>query len=375
MKTLKKWLTSACLLILTAGCSGSDSPYDADWGADDLLSGGKADGLIDIAAPLAFDQVARGIIEGDMVNVYTMQLTKNDEFKMVMSATEGDLNPHITVFLGTSVYLRSDNWNLENQVLSKWYTATETGKYLVAVMAYHGQGEGRYSLTATCLGGPCNGEYPDPVETMEISDLARCFQEARVCAFGKLDQQGGAVDESQADQIFADCLAATGTEDGESCANTCQVVIDHEYDIQPQALCDTITSALSRVSSQPVGCAAVLDNCLNVCHEMNDGDSYDELSYTPEGMCWMSGFNGNCDSFFRGHKECGGDEYESDTLKECFEFCFSTTGAWYDDLDDACDMDCEEYCQAIEEECNGTCESDPECVNLCLYETTDGYCY
>ena len=84
-----------------------------------------------------------------------------------------------------------------------------------------------------------------------------------------------------------------------------------------------------------------LDGCLDSCFEMgDDSGGSDELWETREGICWEHGFNGNCDSYARGHAACGGT-YAADSNEQCHALCESTTGAWTDDLDTLCVEECD----------------------------------
>jgi hypothetical protein len=79
---------------------------------------------------------------------------------------------------------------------------------------------------------------------------------------------------------------------------------------------------------------------MGICHEAADGTTSDDLSSTAEAICWENGFNGTCDGYARGHKDCGGS-YGDNSNAECHALCESTDGAWTDDLDLICVESCD----------------------------------
>jgi hypothetical protein len=301
-------------------------------------------------------------VGGDSIVLYVMELQTGDRLALDMTVLSGDLNPHISFFYGTSSYISSDSWNRDGNVLHKEYTAEYAGVYSVAARAYHNEGDGDFSLTATCLGGPCAGEFPDPVEELMPDEVNDCIMEARICAFDRLPRYHGSVGPSRSQFLFQECLSEQSTSEGISCSGVCGLT----------DICDRIIGMLPYYADQTAECVDVLENCMITCYDAGDigsghygGEEYDDIA---EVMCLDGPLGGYCDAYASDHTLCGGEEYGPDTYAECQALCQTTTGAWIDDLDTLCDEECEGLCDQAQEECNVECDYDPECYHLCMYE-------
>lgn len=355
-------------LSALAACS-VQSEYDPDWDPEGPVGGGKADGVIDVLPRLELGDTVSGSISGDNAELFVMQLQRADVVVLSMTVDRGDLEPHLSFFRGTHAYVTSDSWDVEGETLHKIYTAEHPGIYVVAARAYRGQGSGDYTLGARCLGGPCIGQAPPPLDPMSPSDVADCIEAARICSFAEMPRYGGAIGEVRAEQIFGRCLEAATFAGGSSCASACdwtgQWLDDDEDDAGP--LCNAIRRALIFYADQPTQCTQLLDGCVSSCYGEATGDDNASGMYeTVEGACFLTGYNGNCDSFARNHESCGGQILTSGG-RECTELCRATVGATIEDLDTLCSSDiaCEDRCDvevtAAEEVCgpveddNGTC--------------------
>ncbi len=326
--------STIALLALTVACTGDDSStdYDPNWGDDQMLPGGKGD-FLDLAPVLEFDDAAKGTVDSRQLDVYKITLTNGDKIRLVKDVTDGDLAPDFTLFRGSSSPIRSDEFDVSSKKLTKDYTITSSGDYLIAVRAFRNQGSGAYSLLATCTGGPCNGEFVDPPvdDGLDVADRESCIAEAFDCAFEVLPSKNGRVGETTARNILNSCLADKGV-DGLSCAKAC------EDDSDATDLCNDIVRSLPFYADQPQECHFEVQSCMSDCTDIGFDGSADELWSAPVSMCWMNGFNGNCDSFARKMTSCGG--VVANETAVCYEACWAGVGVWNDDLDVMCEEDC-----------------------------------
>lgn len=324
----------ALALVIGTGCQGTPTAvYDDDWGADEAIAGGKADGLLDAAKPLTFGAPVTGFVGESAMEVFSLDLKRNDAFELTMKVTDGDLKPHTTLYFGVSTYVGSLTWkNSPATLLVKTYKATAEGRYYVAARAFRGQGAGHYTLTARCTGGPCAG-VPN-TEELGVADVATCVQKARRCAFDSLDQFGGSVGPARARSLFEGCLNTAATGSGATCLPACG---------KPDAkeLCDAIIGDLPYYADQSADCLGVLDSCMADCYAAGGDGDPDEIWTTAEGICWLHGFNGNCNSYARSTTQCTG-AVDPDGHEGCMGLCEATTGAWNDDLDTLCTEACPE---------------------------------
>ncbi len=346
--------------MLSTACSDDGTAeYSDDWGSDEVVAGGKADGLIDLAPKLAYGGEVSGRVGGDALNVFSMKLDRNDTFTLKMTVTSGDLNPHITLFEGTSRYISSVSWNRSGDVLTKVYKADDAGDYAVVARAYRGDGEGEYTITAACDAGPCAGQLNPPDAVLDIEESAECITQARQCAFDRVSRYNGAVGDARAAELWTECLTEASIDGGTSCATACSEHDDAKWH------CNDVTSALKFYADQSDSCLTTLDECFSECWGAGWGTpSSDEFWETDESICWGGGLNGNCDTYARSTAACGGC-VAPDTWADCTNFCHSTIGAHIDDLDTICDESCEEI---ADEECTEACEgsTDGDCEGECL---------
>lgn len=326
----------ACLFVvatsLAAACTSAPIPYDDAWGAEDIPTG-KADSLLDGAQVLAFDQVGTGFVDENQMDVYAIDLKGGDKITAIMKVTSGNLSPHFTLFFGGLSHVSSKTFDRATKKITKTYELTSTGRYFISVRAFQHQGEGNYEFSITCNGGPCAGE--PVIRTLTVDEQAECITKARRCSFADLPRWNGFVGAARARSIFQGCLnAAQTTED----AVTCETACDEVDDAKP--LCESIIGSLPFYADASSACLAELDDCMAICHGADNGGSADELWTTAESICWETGFNGTCDTYARGHEDCGGT-YADDTNAQCHALCEATDGAWIDDLDTICSDSCD----------------------------------
>ncbi|MDX2091144.1 MAG: hypothetical protein SFX73_25010 [Kofleriaceae bacterium] len=314
---------------LLAACAGEPA-YDESWSSDEIPTG-KADGLLDAAEKLDFDEVGTGFVEDEQMDLYAIDLRGGDKITAVMQRTSGDLDPHFTLYYGTS-YRASATFARTTTKITKTYTLESTGRYYIAVKAYQNHGAGKYTFKISCNGGPCAGE--PAVLDLSAEDKGECIEKARVCSFAALPSHNGNVGAARARTIFENCLGdAMTTDHGAQCDDAC----DGD---DAKAICDDIIADLPFFADATPACIAELNTCLDECTNYDDGEA-DEVSYTSVGVCWTNGFNGTCDNYARGHAACGGTDYTADSTAACHAFCQATNGAWIDDLDLICEEACE----------------------------------
>jgi len=327
-----KALTASLLLASTLFACASDDSYDDMWGSEEIVTG-KADGLLDGAQILAFDEVGTGYVEKRQMDVFAIDLKGGDKITAVMNVTSGNLDPHFTLYDGPSIHVSSTTFTRATKKITKTYEIDSTGRHYIAVRAYQNQGAGKYSFKITCTGGPCAGQ--PVVRVLTIEEKAECIGAARTCSFAALPQYAGNVGPARARTVFEGCLDAAQTfADGVACDDACDGT-------EGTALCNSVISALPFYADQSGACITELEECMDTCFENgNDADADSELWETRLGICWEHGFNGNCDSYARGHAKCGGS-YADDSNEECHALCESTDGAWMDDLDLICVEACD----------------------------------
>jgi hypothetical protein len=381
---MRQLLAMGALTFVLAGCvAGTGSPYDPDWDANGPIADGKADGFSDMAPELTMGQPAEGDVGGTNTEIFRIELRRGDRIEVVMEVLQGDLNPHLSLFLGTSTYVDSETWSRQGNVLRKVYAIEEAGMYLLAARAYRGEGSGRYRLTVSCVGGTCAGELPEPEGELDLDQAAECIQQARRCAFAELPTYGGRVAETRANEIFTACLGRAALEDGTSCQTACsaQGGDANRGDDDAAGLCTSITQSLAFYADQTAACLAVLDGCFAGCYDAAGDESggAESVYETVEARCWQDGYNGSCDSYARSHEACGGT-IRAGSAAEYTASCHATTGAHVDDLDTLCssDIDCESYCEVdiaqAGESCGGVSAEHEECLSSFLDDNQAGVC-
>ncbi len=314
--------------LLLAGC-GDDS-YEPEWD-DGVLADGKADGLLDSAQPLVFDETGTGTVGGQQMDVYRLDLRGGDKIRATMRVTSGDLSPHFTLYYGASNHVSSATFSRTSTRIVKTYELEGGGRYYLAVRAYQNRGAGRYSINFECTGGPCAGE---PVVTdLTIGERAECIGNARVCSFAALPAYDGNVGPARARTIFESCLNESMTSSGGACADACS-------DQDANDLCSDVIAALPYYADASPACMRVLTGCLVTCGDGDHGEP-DEFWMTAESVCWSTGFNGTCDGYARGHRACPGGSYAEGSNAQCHALCEATAGAWTDDLDLMCVEACD----------------------------------
>lgn len=346
---LFQYVMCVTLIISAVACGNSDraaAEYQETWDENPPAALGKPDLLADLATPMTLGQSVSGRInkagnQGDR-QVYLLQLQVGDRVRLVMEG-KSTLSPDFVVYRGAGEKIHSQSWDVTDQTLTKEYVTDGAGRFAVLVRAYQGQGSGDYTLLATCLGGPCNGEFPDPA-AMEVKDAAECIDTARSCAFMEIAGSSAAVTLSEAGTLFDDCLAQFSFDGGYSCHRACEFVDvnDTYYPNGAAELCKEVKAALVFYSEKSAACVELLDDCLTTCDDFgNDWDH--DFVWSAAYACFTGGFNGNCNSYARDHEFCGGTDYLDNTWDQCCAFVQSTDGVWTDDMDTMCADACGEY--------------------------------
>jgi hypothetical protein len=298
-------------------------------------------GALGFAPELPFGQAVTGQIAAPQIDVWKIALRAGDQVQLTKTITGGDLKPDMVLFQGTaSAHVSSTSYDVTPTSLTKDYALDHNGTYYVVVRGYEGVGSGSYSLTATCLGGPCAGEVPPPpVLELDEAEAAECITKARVCAVDRLPQYGGAVGAVRAQQIFDQCLAEATVETYShdvpaTCAPACTQSEDAQY------LCDGVVGTLPWLADQTEACVGEFNSCVDECWDANWGDPDDYLAYGGESICVVgeAAFNGSCRDV-ADLEVCGG-RWAGDSCEACYINCHATTGAWIDDLDTICDETC-----------------------------------
>ncbi len=367
VKTLRAIALSFALVLGACANEETRGDYEDDWGAGDFIAPGAADGIIDDAPDLTFGTPVTGSIGTGQMSVYALDLQAGDGFMLQMEVTSGDLEPHVSLYWGTNTYIHSRRWNREGNLLQKWYEAENTGTYFVAARAYRDIGTGDYRLTAICEAGPCNGDIPEPPDPdpLTAGQAAECIDSARRCAYTDLSEP---LTQEAAQEKFDNCIAAATVEDADSCSTACEFTGRWDDESDAAEICRRLVDGMVFYSAASNECRGTLGNCLGECLGSDMADEYyddEEFYYTPIGICWYFGFNGNCDSYARSHETCGG-ERPDDSAAECFAFCESTVGAFIDDLDCLCDDECDYLCNDMEDRCMTQCEDDSRCFGDCM---------
>jgi hypothetical protein len=367
------------LLALTlAGCQATEKtagsePYQEEFGDPPL--GGKTDAISDVAEKIALGETRTGKVEapgqqGDS-RLYTIDLRMGDRVVIEMTTKRNSLKPDFIMYLNGHTRVHSESFELEGaelsygvKVLRKEYVATDVGRYVLVVRAYHGQGSGSYELSASCKGGPCNGEFPDP-QALDGGQASECIWQARTCAFRLLATEPAPISAQRAQEMFDGCLGQASLPEGYGCQSACaHTGVGYNADAAAE-LCTSVVGSLSFYAGKTSNCLYELDSCLELCFELQYGDS-DELAHSAPYVCLLGGFNNTCDAYARDHEICGGTEY-GDDWQGCCALASATDGAWTDDMDTICEDTCnDEYCQAAMDACEAQCPGDGHCWDICL---------
>ncbi len=307
-------------LLAIAACDATET------GDEEYLT--QKTGVASLAPEIGFGETVSGLIDKKQLDLYGMDLREGDKITIEASVTDGDAKPDVTLFLGGNSKVSSKSFDANAQKLSKQYVIDAEGTYVFAVRAFKGEKSGRYTLKITCTGGPCKGE--PFVKPLEADEAGACIAIARECAFDKLPSFKGVLGPVKARAAFEDCIAKGSLTGGTSCARAC------DGDVA-QSICDSEIGLLPFFADQSKACLDEFEDCMDSCYDA--GGNEQGLEDGPEQVCLSTGFNNTCDSYARGHKLCGGG-YESGSAEQCHALCESTFGAWNDDLDDICTMEC-----------------------------------
>lgn len=290
----------------------------------------EARGLLALAPKLALGDTVGGQFEGGQLDAYRIDLLRGDAITIRESITDGDAAPDALLFASGSTAVKSKSFQADGATLEKKFVIEDSGPHYIAVRAFKSTRAGRYSLVVECTGGPCAG---DPIEEpVDEEQAAACITQARECSFAALPEVGKAVGPVRARALFEDCLAK-GSVGGVSCAPAC------DEDLA-RPICDGIIGILPFYADQSAACHTRLGDCMEWCADA--GDNPTGLEEGSETMCLFDGFNSTCDSYARGHVDCGGT-YADDTLEACDAECEASFGVWNDDLDTICVESCSEF--------------------------------
>ena len=329
---MKKRILTMLVVAVMTGCAstGYDPTLpDVDTGA---ISAAKADGAFG-AETISLGDTATGTTAGDGFVLYAIHLDAGDRVRLNVRRTDGDLRPSGYLYRGTEVFVHPDDYEVDAGSVHLDYTIADGGEHHIVVKAYHGEGAGSFELVPECTGGTCDGSG---IPTDPLLAQSYCIESATSCSIADLPRWGGAVAETRARNIFADCLAA----EGDLCANACD-------DADGREACDLIIGQLPDLADQSTECVSVLNSCLDDCAGMGGYYSPYELSDTAASACW-DGYNGNCLEFIGGHDACGGDSYSTGSLGECRARCSATEGAWDEGPWDGCMEPCDEMQDEID---------------------------
>ena len=336
-------------LGLFAGCGESSTEdanaqeYSPNWDDTAPPNLGKAD-FLGAVPQLAFNQQATGRITTDQVNLYRVELKNKDTFTVTMNVTDGDLAPDFLLFDGNQA-VRSTSYDVDRTTLTKTYTVSSNGDYALLVRAYRGRGQGPYTIQAVCESGPCNGDtdLPDPNTELQVEFIDDCMRQARLQVLNNTSMQ---LTEAEATALFKESLQQISAENGWtgdilSCGSVCD---PSRKDYDERYYCDSIGGVLAAFSDKSVDCKSELEYCMVDCTEESNYSDWED-GYAPENMCFFAGFNGTCDYYALNTKACGGAIAE-DSPEGCMLHCWSTIGAYTDDLDTICEesCDCDDAC-------------------------------
>lgn len=297
-------------------------------------------GVLGFAPIIGYGDTVSGQVASPQLDVWAIDVAAGDKLRLSKTVTSGDLKPDIVMFQGhASNHVSSDNYDVTATSLTKDYTLDRNTRYFVVVRGYEGQGTGSYSLSLTCLGGPCAGEVPPPpVVELEDSERQECVMKARQCAVTKLPAYNGAVGAVRAQQVFDECLSETTIETWHSdvpatCAPACQTE-------EAKDVCDAIVGMLPWLADQSTECVGAFNDCIEVCYDAGYGQADEGIEYGGEAVCvtGLAAFNGSCGSVSE-LQVCGGPWHE-DSCEACYLGCYSSSGAWMDDLDTICSEEC-----------------------------------
>ena len=317
-------MTALAGLVLAA-CAKDSAPTTGDGESFHT----NFDGPLGWAPLMDIGDNINGKITKGQLDLWAFDMRSGDELTIEKTTVEGDLRPDFKLFEGNRA-VSSATFTPETGKLTKTYVLTESGRYLLGVRAYRGEGAGAYDIKISCTGGPCaGGAIDEPL--LEPHQANECIEDARQCAFVDMLAYNGAVQQARARQIFERCLDKVSTA-GVSCDKACEGEDATE-------LCGWMIDLLPFYADQSPQCHAELNRCMNDCSE------YENLWYDwgihdgAESTCMFNGANGSCNRYARNHEWCGGPNiHESD--EQCWDWCESAWGAWSDDLYGMCNDEC-----------------------------------
>lgn len=336
MKQPTVFLMSVTLGLIAAlsGLAGCESSPEAQ-------SANATEGVLGFAPPITYGDTVSGQIAAPQIDVWALDVKAGDKLRLEETVTSGDLKPDIVLFLGASAnHVSSDDFDVSTSTLTKDYTLDRNARYFVVVRGYQGHGSGSYTLSATCLGGPCAGEVPPP-PVVELSEQEKqeCVAKSRVCALDKLPEYNGAVGAVRSQTVWDECISQTTIETAVSdvpatCATACQGE-------EAAPVCEALVAMLPWLADQTSACVGKFNECIGACYDAGYGQADEGIEYGGEAVCTtgIAAFNGSCNDV-RDLQVCGGP-WAADSCEACYIECHYTSGAWIDDLDTICSETCD----------------------------------
>ncbi|MFK7989249.1 MAG: PPC domain-containing protein [Sandaracinaceae bacterium] len=323
--------------VVALGACAAEDPVDFDPTAEpevgSAVSQAKADGAFgaqDINLGDSFD----GETAGNAVALYAFFASSGDQIQIQVTRASGDLRPSAYLYEGVETSVRPTDYDASSSQVELNYTLSATGTYYIAVKAYRGEGAGEFEAVLSCTGGPCAGGS-------SLTGLARadqCLTRAADCALRELPSYDGRVGATTAENLLNSCLAEAGSD----CVDACDA---HEHLRQA---CDVIVGELPTLADTNRGCLVGLSYCLDICNEVSPF-GYGDEDYLITPTCWaghqgdVSSATGHCLEYAADLTDCGGSEYEGDTLIGCEALCAATDGAWDEGPWDGCLDECADH--------------------------------
>lgn len=350
------------LVALLAACAvDTAGPND-----DPELIAGKGD-VWDLARPLTLGTPITGHVDTRALELFWLDTDERDVIEIAVTRTSGSFDPRTALYTGGGADLSYDDGSFSETDDGNKKNLTATGgRHYVLVRANYYRGAGEFSLTASCIGGPCAGDF-GPADD-NLVHAGTCLERARSCALTRLGSTD-VTDVMGAAALFDDCLAEQSVFDYD-CTSACAI------DGAANALCTTIVEALPFYASKSAQCRGLANDCLEECNGREEYGSYleeDDFEFwmNSEPVCWNDiEYNGTCDEFARKHVSCGGSDHavaDQESFDTCMAWCGAISGAWGSDIDEMCGPGCAEtVCTGIDSDCRGRCSGDDDCWRSCV---------
>lgn len=168
------------------------------------------------------------------------------------------------------------------------------------------------------------------------SEADACTASAWGCAFDAAIADPAA-DQARVRSMLDDCLAATTTADGSSCARACEDA-GAATRTGRAFVCAEIATDVAALARQDGSCRSELEDCLAGCIDRADNATEGDRQ-RPFAQCWTLGLTSDCPFYVRDLDGCGGN-LDRDSNDGCLARCEATHGAWSSDLDETCENQC-----------------------------------